>query len=49
MGGIRLAALWQSDGEDIQSMHDMAWEKQLESEEAFTDEISFNSDNDTEQ
>ena len=49
MGSIRLAALWQSDGEDIQHMHDMTWEKQLESEEAFTDEIPFNSDNDTEQ
>ena len=41
MGGIRLAALWQSDGEDIQHMHDMTREKQLESEKAFTDEIPF--------
>ncbi len=35
------SALWQSYGEDIQHMHDMIREEQLESEEAFTDEIPF--------
>ena len=50
MGGVRLQHFGKAMVKTSSTCTtDMTWEKRLESEEAFTDEIPFNSDNDTEQ